>query len=349
MGSKNIIHKKIKEILRLTAAVGLPVASFSLSGCSAHDEPDMPESPTPQIVVLFSPGGLGDMSYNDCILSGVQQFKKNNPAVDVFMASPTRIDEAERIFTDWLKRPGSDIPVLFVLASSDYETLVDRYLPQYPLAANKSLLLFETLRHYEEIAPRTYTFQISMHGASYLAGVSAKTLTGEAPPLVIMGSSTDVPTFSARDGFMSGFGADCNVEYLADDWTGYVMPAYTYRSMSGWAQEYGFIFPVAGGSNAGIYRYSREYDASPYLAGMDIDQSGFSNKITGSVVKRFDRLVEEYFSQWLADGTMPTSQIYGLGSGYVDWEISPRYETLLRETVESNRERAIISETKYYE
>ena len=74
------------------------------------------------------------------------------------------------------------------------------------------------------------------------------------------------------------------MEYLADDWTGYVSASLAYRKMSDWAVDYDFIFPVAGGSNAGIYRYSREFEVSPYLAGMDIDQSSLSNRITGSVI-----------------------------------------------------------------
>lgn len=327
----------------------LLAATVPLAGaCDRQDEPEAVEEYTvPQIVCLFSPGGLGDMSYNDCILSGVQQFKKANPQVDIFMSSPGSLEEAERIFTDWLRRPGSDIPVLFVLASSDYELLADRYLPEYELPDNKRLLLFETLKQYDN--EKVYTFQVSMYGASYLAGVCAATLTDAKPPLVLMGSSTDEPTFAARDGFADGLGHDCDVEYLADDWSGYVMPVYTYRKMADWSSRYGFIFPVAGGSNTGIYRYSREFAECPFLAGMDVDQSAFSSKITGSVVKRFDRLVEEYFSEWLATGSMPSTQTYGLGSGYVDWEIAPRYREKLEHVAGLNRQRAILNEKEYYE
>lgn len=319
----------------------------ALGACSSSEEPPAPEAPTPQIIVLFSPGGLGDMSYNDCILQGVQNFKKENPSVDVFLSSPNTLEEVERIFTDWLKRPESNIPVLFVLASSDYEYLVDTYIGEYTLTPNKRLLLFETLKQYDD--EKIYTFQVSMYGASYLAGVCARFVEEEKPSLVLLGSSTDVPIRSASDGFTAGYGKLCDIESLADDWTGYVMPSYTYRQMSRWAADYGFIFPVAGGSNTGIYRYSREFADCPYLAGMDVDQSDFSPKITGSVVKRFDRLVHEYFNQWLSEGTMPESQIYGLESGYVDWVISPRYERLLRDLTESRRPEAILKESDYYE
>lgn len=286
------------------------------------------------------------MSYNDCILEGVQNFKKEHPEVDVFISSPNTLEEVERIFTDWLKRPGSNIPVLFVLASSDYQQLVDDYEPVYPLTPNKSILLFESLKEYEN--EKIHTFHMSMYGASYLAGESAYLCTGNTNSLVVLGSSTDQPIESARDGFFAGLGTECDVECLADDWTGYIMPSATYRKMEEWASKYNFIFPVAGGSNAGIYRYSREFPNSPFLAGMDVDQSGYSNKITGSVVKRFDRLLNEYLAEWLKSGSMPHFNIYGLESGYVDWVLSPRYFDMLNGALEASRNEAIRMETDYY-
>lgn len=322
------------------AVVALSVILF-LPSCSSDDTPE-PEEITPQIIFLFSPGGLGDLSYNDCILKGAQIFKMKHPEVDLFMYSPSEMEEAERIFSDWMKRPGSNIPVLFALASSDYEIFLDKYLPLYELTSNKRILLFESQRHYDDEKVRT--FQVSMFGASFLAGKTALVCAGEKPSLIMLGSSTDIPTFSARDGFMAGYGRDCDVEYLSTDWSGYVMPSFTYKKMSDWSRDYGFIFPVAGGSNSGLYRYTREYADSPYLAGMDIDQSDLSPKITGSVVKHFEILVDEYLSEWLYTGTMPESQTYGLESGYVDWVLSPRYESLLKETVESYRQEAIRKE-----
>lgn len=139
------------------------------------------------------------------------------------------------------------------------------------------------------------------------------------------------------------------MEYLAEDWTGYVAATKTYQKMTGWSAKYGFIFPVAGGSNSGLYRYSREFGNAPYLAGMDIDQSGLSDKITGSVVKNIDRLIYEYLKEWTATGTMPEDAFYGLESGYVDWQVALRYESLLNGVISVNRQKAIDTERRYYE
>lgn len=314
--------------------------------CSSEKE-GAEDAVMPQMVILFSPGGLGDMSYNDCILEGVQRFKKEHQDIDVYLYSPGTIDEAERIFSDWLKRPESNIPVLFTLASSDYEAMADGYLSTYDLSANKSVLLFETSRQYTRV--NIHTFETSMYGAAYLAGTVAVELAGGKGALVMLANDSDEQPRVACDGFMAGYGRACNVECLADDWTGYVSANLAYQMMDTWATDYGFIFPVAGGSNAGLYRYSREFDECPYLAGMDIDQSSLSDKITGSLIKHIDNLVYEYLTEWTQTGTMPDSRFYGLESGYVDWVLSPQFELRFNQIVTDNRHRAIEKEEEYYE
>lgn len=317
-----------------------------LASCSKEDE-SVPDAVIPQIIFLFSPGGLGDMSYNDCILEGFQQFKMENSGIDTYIYSPESLEQAERIFSDWLAMPGGEVPALFVLASSDYEPIAEEYLNGHDLSANKSILLFESRKQYAD--ERIHTFQISTFGASYLAGSTAALCAGDRKALAVLANDSDRPIGIARDGFVEGFGGKCDVEYLADDWTGYVQASLTYQKMNTWSKEYGFIFPVAGGSNAGIYRYSREYGDSPFLAGMDIDQSGLSNRITGSVIKHIDRLVYEYLTEWAQTGFMPESRLYGLESGYADWQLSPRFEREYNDAVCRLRQQAINKEKEYYE
>ena len=316
------------------------------AACGREDDIST-DAAQPQVIFLFSPGGLGDMSYNDCILEGVQRFKMAQPGTDVYINSPESVEEAERIFSDWLARPESDIPVLFVLATSDYEPIAEKYLKEQSLTSNKSILLFESRKRYSD--PNIHTFQISMYGASYLAGTTAARCCGDKKALVLLANDSDSPIGIAKDGFIAGFQGKCDVEYLADDWTGYIQSSLTYQKMSDWSKTYGFIFPVAGGSNAGLYRYSRENADSPFLAGMDIDQSSLSNKITGSVIKEIDRLIFEYLTEWTKTGTMPEDQLYGLESGYADWKLSPLYEAGYKGIIEQARRQAITKELEYYE
>ena len=102
--------------------------NLMLFSCSSSNEQEAETLPTPQLVFLFSPGGLGDMSYNDRILEGVQQFKMDYPQVDLYLYSPASLEEAEKIFSDWIQKPGQHTPALFTLASSDYEPIVEKLL-----------------------------------------------------------------------------------------------------------------------------------------------------------------------------------------------------------------------------
>ena len=341
---------KIAQIRKYTAQVFgsfLLGMSLMLFSCSSSSEPETEALPTPQLVFLFSPGGLGDMSYNDRILQGVQQFKIDHPQVDLYRYSPASLEEAEKIFSAWLQKPGQHTPALFTLASSDYEPIVEKLLEGKELTANKKVLLFESCKQYDK---GISTFQISTFGASYLAGITASEITDQAEKaLIVLANNTDSPIHIARDGFMTGFQGTCETTYLANDWTGYISANLAYRNMKEWSQQYPFIFPVAGGSNAGIYRYSREYESCPYLAGMDIDQSYLSNQITGSLIKHIDRLIYHYLSEWTTTGNLPASQFYGLESGYVDWVISPLFQDVLQSLVENHRQTAITKEKAYHE
>ena len=88
---------------------------------------------------------------------------------------------------------------------------------------------------------------------------------------------------------------------------------------------------------------------SPYLAGMDIDQSSLSNRITGSVIKHIDQLIYRYLTEWVVTGDMPENQLYGLESGYADWLVAPRYVNDFSSLVNGMRPQAMIFEKEYYE
>jgi hypothetical protein len=346
----------IKRLFKISWSAAM-LASLSLvsSGCSSEeDEPTPPPSePTPQIIVMYGPSGLGDQGYMDCILTGVQKFKRAHYAeVDMYQYSPTTMEEAERLLTDWLSLPQSNIPALFVVASSDYESLVTEALSEHSLTDNKRMLMFENDTQLN--LPITI-FRMSMYGASYLAGVTAaeyvKSLgedVANKDALILLAHPNDITIAKSGAGFQDGFnsvGVDAKAftEYLAEDWTGYISAQAAYQRMSTWSKNYAFVFPVAGGSNQGIYRYTREYPDSPLTAGMDVDQSGLSRNITGSVIKHIDNVVYDFMETWLTTGELPESTVFGLESGYVDWLLSPHYSQY-QQIVDAARQEAIRKE-----
>lgn len=347
---------KMNRLFKISwSAVMLTSLSLVSAACSSEaDEPTpAPQEPTPQIIVLYGPSGLGDQGYMDCILTGVQQFKRTYyTEVDMYQYSPSMMEEAERLVTDWLSLPPSNVPALFVVASSDYETLITDALSEHPLTDNKRMLMFENDIRLD--LPITI-FQLSMYGASYLAGVTAaeyvKGLEEESvrkDALILLAHPNDLTIAKAGAGFQDGFdsaGLDAKAftEYLADDWTGYASAQIAYQKMSKWAKSYSFVFPVAGGSNQGIFRYTREYPEAPLTAGMDVDQAGLSRNITGSVIKHIDKVVFDFMETWLTTGELPESTVFGLESGYVDWVLSPAYKRY-QPIVDAARQEAIRKE-----
>lgn len=321
---------------------------ISFSACTDDDATDNSICLN-QINILFSPNGLGDMGYNDLILQGLQTVRKERGEMESYFYTPDNMEEAERIFCDWLSDDTNGKPSLFVLTTDDYEDLAYKHLKSMEkLPEGKSILLFES--HNPKGLPVSY-FQVSMYGASYLAGVTAAYCTLDQP-LILLGNSNDAANWYAADGFKDGYMSQTDaetvaVQTLADDWSGYAKAAETYEMMHKWVETYGFIYSVAGGSNAGVYRYLREYPRGIYTAGMDVDQSGLCTQIVGSLVKRIDLLIEDFIIQWLDTGSMPEQTIYGLESGYVDWVVPSSYVDAFQELVNETRDTAIQKEKEY--
>lgn len=318
-----------------------------LSSCSSDN--DVWEDVEQQrIIVLFSPGGLGDNGYNDQILRGLQRVHNSRDDVQIQFYSPSSIDTAERIFDDWLNAESLGTPELFILASPDYEDMAVSYLSDGKYDTSlKNILLFETTNNH---GLPLYSFQISMYGASYLSGVAAATM-GTRTPLIVLSNDADQVISYAADGFRDGYTSvfDCAIatKYLSNDWHGYVMAENAYMNMFEWAKEYDFIFPVSGGSNLGIYRYLREYPKGIFTAGMDVDQSTLCSSLVGSVVKHTDVMIEHYVTAWLDDLPLEPNLIYGLESGYVDWLLAPDYKEVLETVVKEYRQEAIKKEHEY--
>ena len=61
-----------------------------------------------------------------------------------------------------------------------------------------------------------------------------------------------------------------------------------------------------------------------------------------------DLLIGEYLTQWFNTGTLPASRIYGLQSGYTDWQLAPQYKNRFQSSVEAARQTAVEAENAYY-
>lgn len=332
------MYRMKKDLIQSLFLVGMLVHS------SCHSDENITTQVQPQVYLMFSVGGLGDGGYNDQILRGVQHTATQHPDVHISFSSPFSMEKAEKTFKEWVneKEYGKS---LFILAGSEYEQLATRYADKITaLPQNRDVLLFESQN--SQKLP-VYSFQLSMYGASYLSGKSVSYM-GCTAPLAITGNANDATLQWAIDGFQDGYGEKIATESLAEDWKGYAMADEVYKRMFDYTKSYDYFFGLAGGSNYGIYRYLREYpNGRIWTAGMDVEQSNLTMKMTGSIVKHIDQLIQDYLDNWIAGNEMPEHETYGLESYYIEWSVSPHYKDFFGNFVEENIQEAIRKEKEY--
>lgn len=293
-----------------------------------------------QISIVFSPKGLGDHAYNDLILKGALEAQEEVNA-EITFYSPNTLEEGEGMIQGWLYWLLQEESVdAIIIAGNEYEKSIRKWIadggedkPSDEMF--KKMLLFET----GSTDLPLYTFMINMYGASYIAGSIATLFADSAA--VIAANNTDMSLKRNIDGFRDGFvengGKNVAISYLSQDFNGYSMPLEAYRQADSLAGlHYRFIYPVAGGSNQGVYRYSREYPERIYTAGMDVNLSAYSAHITFSTVKRIDQIVKQYIKRLCMEGAFSDTlhTTYGITGRYTDIDWVDEYEESYKELVE---------------
>ncbi len=287
-----------------------------LSSCSNGDD-NTAKTIESRLTVITSLNGAGDNGYNDKITAGVMQFYENHD-VAMSLVRPASIDEARSALRSWIAAD-ADVPSLLMLAGSDYEAMMKA--EDVTLGKNQKILLFES-----NGIPGICTFRIQRYGASYLAGCMASPHGGAT---VVAALSGDQILEDGIRGFTEGYsahnsGRQVEVVYLADNYSGYAMPDSAYRLAD--TMQDSFVLPLAGGSNNGLYKYSREHRLVTMLVvGMDADCSAYSDRVPFSVVIKIDEVVNRYLSDWYEGKELAVHKTFGLESGVVDIAVSPLF------------------------
>ncbi len=286
-------------------------------GCSDNN---INEISPPRLTVITSISGLGDMGYNDKIMAGVMKFYESHD-LEMNLIRPQNEEEVKQHISLWLDETKNEHKSLLLLADNEYEKILRQ--TDITVSATQKILLFES-HSTTDLPNGVYTFYINRYGVSYLAGCMARehksaTIIAAMPENTLLEES--IKGFS--DGYNStGNSRDVNIIYLSKDETGFSMPDKAFQVVGN--IENSFILPLAGGSNSGIYKYSRE---TPFylslIAGMDTDCSLFSPRIPFSIVINIDKLVEQYLSEWYNGYEFEKNKTYGLEDGITDIVISP--------------------------
>ena len=328
---------KITLFLRISLAITL---LWLVSAC--EKEPSV-TTPEPTVRVLIASSGLGDLSYNDNILRGILQAQQEFH-FRLEYVSPADNKEAEQIVRSWQAEGNNPRSYYTILAASEYEDLARKIMPE---TSADNYLMFDTKADNLTIP----TFHFTGYGVSFLAGVAAYTQTKAEKAAYIGGqrheSFIEDCYAGFRDGYKHAGGKDVVELYLSNTQKGFAMPKRAYIMADSLYRLYPFIYAMAGNSNNGIYQYLRDYPAAGYTAGVDTDQSDYSNRIIGSMIKEVGRCVKDYIGAWLRGEELPMRKWYTLESGFMNFQIAGPYKQELESIVEENLQTAIDKEKEY--
>ncbi|MGN1233153.1 MAG: BMP family ABC transporter substrate-binding protein [Candidatus Cryptobacteroides sp.] len=306
------------------------------------------------IRIMMDPSGIGDGGYNDLIYKGaVGIWSKYGDRIPVSIATPEDLDHAEDILGRWMTKIDKENggKHLIVFASAAYEGLCLKAAKDADPEA-VDLLLFESKC---DGGLPVHCFSTSLYGASWIAGALAAD-AGAKCPVMVMANSVDGQGSDSAEGFSDGYSAGCGDEsagelecvYLSEEaGKGYDCSLEAYQGCSLWVQSHDFIFPVAGGSNSGIYRYLREHPKGVYTVGMDSDKSHECSAVMMNVIKRMDVLVEDVLRGWIERGELPENEVYGLESGYIDCTVSYNYSEYIGSVLDKWKDEGVRKENEY--
>ena len=321
------------------------IALFLCSACTKQGGTEELPSKRYEVDVLFSPSGLGDSGYNDIILYGIQQTQMKH-GYGLTMHLTDSVEKGWSIYQQWLAEGASEDTLrMFIFAGNDYEAQLRQSPPE--AMEGKRVVLFET----DTPIPNVYTFGLETYGAAYYIGVMAGEIVYSAG--VLAANPADPNLKHCIDGFRDGYTqgnsmVDFAVHYLAEEQgMGYDMVDRAYQMSFELFLHHSFVFPLAGNSNMGVWRYMREYPGRIYSAGIDGDMSRFSYQIIASLVKRLDLAIEELIAAWLYGELANENVRYGLDTEFVEVAVAGEYKEFFAPLIEGLEQVAIEKEREY--
>lgn len=338
------MYKNIRIII-----LPLLAAMVLLTGCSGSDDsvPSLPKE-VKKVSLLFSINGLGDASYNDKILGAASKYAFAQEGMELDYLSPKDLGDAEAYFLRWLQQTTEAQQGLMVLVDNAYEELLDKYRDR--IDPERHCILQLDSRRSDLPAHTSY---IHYYGACYWAALMTSTFTGTEAEAAIMKANNLNPVLNEMEqGFRQGVedaGSEIWITWVLDPEGngGFDMPQTAYWMVGEVPASVSTVYAFAGGSNMGVYRFTREHPATFMVPGIDTDQSGLSNDVPYSVVKHVDRLLVECITRWDNGQPQPASpHEVGLADGYTDLIISPEYDTWFGNYMDY-RQTAIEKEAAY--
>lgn len=324
------------EYIRLNRICVCALLFFAACTKAPIYQPDPSDTPStlPLVTVIYDPGALGDMTYNDLIYEGVERAAIEH-GLRTRQYSPNNLEEGIFFLSslfDQMSDPADTTRQLLIVAGSSYDKLVRSNNKRLEANPRADLLYFETK---EPLEGKGSSIHIRFYGAMYMAGAVTPLFSNE----VLMVAANPYDVHDAEEGFKAGFNSEFShnlsdpisqdrtlfVEYLADQpGQGYSIDDVTALHLmyeQPWSSYYTkTIIPLCGGASA-VFRRLAENDG--FFSFMGIDSVILSVSSSYAAIKHSDQVVEECIGQWISEGGLPKHQSFGLDEYYTEMNFCP--------------------------
>ena len=296
-----------------------------VTACASNEDVVAGEE-TWEVTALLTPTGLGDMGYNDQMYLGFC-YVREQLGCDVIVRSPSSIADASTMAGEWMSEEATKGKHrLLVLCDENYSEQIRQ--KGWQSTSDNTILLLDSD---DETLP-VYTRRMPLYGACYAVGRMMNQLsdTANKHAAVVMANNEDKTISEGREGFVRGAteaGVSIDTYYLSDKaGEGYNLSDSVYHLCYDIAPETFFMLPLAGGSNNGVYRYGREkHDDNIVTCALDSDLAYTSYCSVFGIMKNIDQVILDFCRNWKAGTENEQHARCGIGSGYVEVQISPLY------------------------
>lgn len=303
----------------------LPVlaALLCLTACGKEAEPNVQW----EVTAVLPHSGLGDLGCNDQIYLGICCIREQLDC-RVVERRPSGIAEGIEMAGQWMQQaPRKGQHRLLILCDEGY---ADAVRQQGWTNTDESAILQLDCQDAEL---DIYTRNMPLYGACFAVGRLCKeTLEGTGKhAALVMANPHDTSIGSGKEGFLEGAqmeGVETDVYYLQEQaGSGYTEPSDLYHLCFDIAPQTGFLLPLAGGSNKGVYEYGRESHSHViWTCAVGSDLSYLSYTAAYGIMQYADLLLLDFTRRWREQQPNEKHLTCGLASGYVRVDVNTLFD-----------------------
>jgi len=303
-----------------------------------------------EVTAVLTPTGLGDLGYNDQMYLGLCYIREQL-GCQVVECRPSSIAEGQEMAKQWMQEtPPKGKHRLLILCDERYETALRQL--GWKNSDESAVLQLDCQDDDLDI----YTRSMPLYGACRAVGRLCKeTLSGsDKHATLVLANPHDLSINDGKEGFLDGTkmeGVDVDIYYLSQEaGMGYTASDSLYHLCYEIASQTGFLLPLSGGSNKGVYQYGRESHSNfIWTCALDSDLSYLSYSSAYGIMKYVDQMLLDFTRRWKEGQPNDKHQICGLASGYVKVEVNRSFDNSWGKGFDEIIKEAIECENKRYQ